>query len=259
MIRALIAEDEPLARAALRDLIEDVAWLELVGEAEDGAAALRMINDLEPDLVFLDVQMPELTGLEVLGAIENQPAIVFTTAFDRYAVAAFELEAIDYLVKPLRTATLRRHARARPQPPGRPGGNSPERRAPPRRPRRGSDQPAICTLGRPDRTDPHRLGDAVHGCRRLRRGPHRRRHASGEHDAERSGEASRSGTFPSRSPLSDRQPRPDPSDASLRRSPPRDHDGGRRPRGGQQIRFQEAPTADQLVTRSARRASAAYR
>ncbi len=100
MIRALIAEDEPLARAALRDLIEDVAWLELVGEAEDGAAALRMINDLEPDLVFLDVQMPELTGLEVLGAIENQPAIVFTTAFDRYAVAAFELEAIDYLVKP---------------------------------------------------------------------------------------------------------------------------------------------------------------
>ncbi len=100
MIRALIAEDEPLARHALRDLIEGVAWLELVGEAEDGAAAVRMIDALAPDLVFLDVQMPELSGLEVLGTIENQPAVVFTTAFDRYAVAAFELEAIDYLVKP---------------------------------------------------------------------------------------------------------------------------------------------------------------
>jgi two-component system LytT family response regulator len=100
MLRALIAEDEPLARQALRELASEVDWLEIVGEAQDGRVALRLINKLEPDLVFLDVQMPELTGLEVLEHAHHQPAVVFTTAYDHYAVAAFELEAIDYLVKP---------------------------------------------------------------------------------------------------------------------------------------------------------------
>jgi len=100
MIRALIAEDEPLARRTLRELAREVDWLEIVGEAEDGRVALRLINRLEPDLVFLDVQMPELTGLQVLERSTHRPAVVFTTAFDRYAVTAFELEAIDYLVKP---------------------------------------------------------------------------------------------------------------------------------------------------------------
>lgn len=100
MLRALIAEDEPLARQALRELATEVTWLEIVGEAEDGRKALRLVNKLEPDLLFLDVEMPELTGLEVLERAQHQPAVVFTTAYDHYAVAAFEFEAIDYLVKP---------------------------------------------------------------------------------------------------------------------------------------------------------------
>jgi two-component system LytT family response regulator len=99
-IRALIVEDEPLPRRALRELVEEVDWLELVGEAADGRQALARVDSLRPDLVFLDVHMPELSGIEVLARAEHQPAVVFTTAFDRYAVAAFELEAIDYLIKP---------------------------------------------------------------------------------------------------------------------------------------------------------------
>jgi two-component system LytT family response regulator len=99
-VRALIVEDEPLPRRALRALVEEVDWLDLVGEAADGRQAVERIDALHPDLVFLDVHMPELSGIEVLNRVEHQPAVVFTTAFDRYAVAAFELEAIDYLIKP---------------------------------------------------------------------------------------------------------------------------------------------------------------
>lgn len=99
-IRALVVEDEPIPRRALRELVEQVDWLELVGEASDGRQAVARIDSLHPDLVFLDVHMPELSGIEVLNRVEHQPAVVFTTAFDRYAVAAFELEAIDYLIKP---------------------------------------------------------------------------------------------------------------------------------------------------------------
>jgi two-component system, LytTR family, response regulator len=99
-IRTLIAEDEPLARGALRELIAEVTWLELVGEAADGHAAIRLIDQLRPDLVFLDVRMPERSGLDVLRAVQHRPAIVFTTAHHLYAVAAFELEALDYLLKP---------------------------------------------------------------------------------------------------------------------------------------------------------------
>ena len=99
-VRALIVEDEPLPRRALRDLVDEVDWLELVGEAANGREALERIDALHPDLVFLDVQMPEMSGIEVANRAHHRPAIVFTTAFDRYAVAAFELEAIDYLIKP---------------------------------------------------------------------------------------------------------------------------------------------------------------
>lgn len=100
MVRALIVEDEPLARQTLQDFTSQIDWIEVVGEAEDGRNAVRLINKLEPDLVFLDVQMPELTGIDVLERLTYQPAVVFTTAFDHYAVTAFELEAVDYLVKP---------------------------------------------------------------------------------------------------------------------------------------------------------------
>lgn len=99
-VRTLVVEDEPLSRRSLRRLVEEVDWLELVGEAADGREAVQRIDALHPDLVFLDVHMPELSGIEALHRAEHQPAVVFTTAFDRYAVAAFELEAIDYLIKP---------------------------------------------------------------------------------------------------------------------------------------------------------------
>ena len=99
-LRALIVEDEPLARRALHGFMAEVDWLECVGEATDGASAVRAIDSLRPDLVFLDVRMPVLDGLEVLRRIRHAPEVVFTTAFDRYAVAAFELGADDYLVKP---------------------------------------------------------------------------------------------------------------------------------------------------------------
>lgn len=99
-----IAEDEPLARELLRDAIYAHAGLRLVGEAADGAAALARIDALRPDVVFLDIQMPELTGLEVLKRLRCRPAIVFTTAYDQYAVTAFELHAVDYLLKPFTRA-----------------------------------------------------------------------------------------------------------------------------------------------------------
>jgi two-component system, LytTR family, response regulator len=99
-IRALLVEDEPLARRQLRELAAGVPWLSCVGEAEDGVAAVRAIDELRPDLVFLDIRMPELSGLDVLEHAEHEPAVIFTTAFDRYAVTAFELGALDYLLKP---------------------------------------------------------------------------------------------------------------------------------------------------------------
>ncbi|HJU69675.1 MAG TPA: LytTR family DNA-binding domain-containing protein [Gemmatimonadaceae bacterium] len=100
VVRAVIADDEPLARQQLRDFMADVSWLECVGEAATGGEAVRIIDAQQPDIVFLDIQMPEMTGVEVLEKIDHDPAVVFTTAHDRYAVAAFELGALDYLLKP---------------------------------------------------------------------------------------------------------------------------------------------------------------
>jgi two-component system LytT family response regulator len=99
-----IAEDEPLARDVLRDAIYAHEGLRLVGEAADGASALAQINQVRPDVVFMDIQMPEMTGLDVLRRLECAPAIVFTTAYDQYAVTAFELNAVDYLLKPFTRA-----------------------------------------------------------------------------------------------------------------------------------------------------------
>jgi two-component system LytT family response regulator len=100
VIRALLVEDEPLALQSLHELLAEVDWIEVVGEARDGRTAVRLIQKLEPDLLFLDVQMPELNGIEVLEEITHRPAVVFTTAYDEHAVTAFELGATDYLVKP---------------------------------------------------------------------------------------------------------------------------------------------------------------
>lgn len=106
-MRILVVDDEPLARRRLASLIRDVRWAQQVGEATDGAAAVEAIIRLQPDIVFLDIQMPELSGMQVveqLREIDPAPAIVFTTAYDQYAVTAFELEAVDYLLKPFGAA-----------------------------------------------------------------------------------------------------------------------------------------------------------
>ncbi|WP_020653978.1 LytR/AlgR family response regulator transcription factor [Massilia niastensis] len=100
----LFAEDEPLARDLLRDAIYAHPMLRLVGEAADGASALARIRQLRPEVVFMDIQMPEMTGLEVLRRLDYLPQIVFTTAYDQYAVTAFELHAVDYLLKPFTPA-----------------------------------------------------------------------------------------------------------------------------------------------------------
>jgi two-component system LytT family response regulator len=101
-INTLIVDDEPLARRNIRLLLKDDAEIEIVGEAGNGRDALALIKKCSPDLIFLDIQMPELDGFEVLERIEAErlPAIVFVTAFDQYALKAFEFHALDYLLKP---------------------------------------------------------------------------------------------------------------------------------------------------------------
>jgi two-component system, LytTR family, response regulator len=107
-IRALIVDDEALARHRLRKLLADAADLEIIGEASNGPEAIALIRDQRPDLVFLDVQMPEVSGFDVLRALpeETWPAVVFVTAHDRHAVEAFNVHALDYLLKPFTQARL---------------------------------------------------------------------------------------------------------------------------------------------------------
>jgi two-component system, LytTR family, response regulator len=101
-IKTLIADDEPLARSRIRELLAQDEEISLIGECADGDDAAIEIFRLKPDLVFLDVQMPERDGFEVLSAVgaENIPVVIFVTAFDRYALQAFEVYALDYLLKP---------------------------------------------------------------------------------------------------------------------------------------------------------------
>ena len=99
-LRALVVEDEPLAQARLRDLLEPVSWVHWVGEAATVPAAREALTRLRPDLIFLDVQLAGGSGLDVLGEAETGTGVIFTTAHDRFAVTAFELGALDYLLKP---------------------------------------------------------------------------------------------------------------------------------------------------------------
>jgi two-component system, LytTR family, response regulator len=119
-IRTLIVDDEPLARQRLRTLLESDPDITLVGECGDGREAVAALREQQPDLVFLDVQMPELDGFGVLRALnqERMPAVIFVTAHDRYALRAFEVHALDYLLKPFdkdrfRTALERAKAQVR--------------------------------------------------------------------------------------------------------------------------------------------------
>ena len=107
MIRTLLVDDEQPARDRLRQLLSANDGVEIVGEAEDGVQALERIQELTPDLVMLDIQMPGCSGLEVAASLGRpRPAIVFCTAYDQYAVDAFELHAVDYLLKPVNRARL---------------------------------------------------------------------------------------------------------------------------------------------------------
>lgn len=101
-IGTLVVDDEPIARRAIVRLLRDDADIELLGECGDGVSAVQAIRDQSPDLVFLDIQMPAITGLDVVATIgaERMPATVFVTAYEQYAVRAFEANAVDYLVKP---------------------------------------------------------------------------------------------------------------------------------------------------------------
>ncbi len=102
MTRVLIVDDELIARRRVRRLLAVEKEIAIVGECGDGGSAVKMITDLEPDIAFIDVQMPELDGFDVVESVppDKLPAIVFVTAFDRYALRAFEVHAIDYLLKP---------------------------------------------------------------------------------------------------------------------------------------------------------------
>jgi len=101
MIRAIIIDDEPKARAGLGLLLGQHNEVKIVAECENGISAIRCIDELQPDLVFLDIQMPKVNGFEVLNSINYQiPYVVFVTAYDEYAVKAFEINAQDYLLKP---------------------------------------------------------------------------------------------------------------------------------------------------------------
>lgn len=97
----LIIDDEKLARDLLREYLEAFPEIEIVGECSKGSEAVEQINKLKPDLIFLDVQMPGMTGFDVLDEIEHEPYVIFSTAYDQYAIKAFEKNAVDYLLKPL--------------------------------------------------------------------------------------------------------------------------------------------------------------
>jgi two-component system LytT family response regulator len=100
VLRVVIVDDEPLARAMVRELLSAHAGVEVVAECANGFEAVKAVTELKPDLMFLDVQMPKLSGFEVLELLGQEVPVVFTTAYDQYALRAFEVHAVDYLLKP---------------------------------------------------------------------------------------------------------------------------------------------------------------
>ncbi len=105
-MKALIVDDERLARTELRRLLEKHPDVEIAGEARDAEEALSQIGRLEPELLFLDIQMPGANGFELLGQLDRVPLVIFTTAYDEYALKAFEVNALDYLLKPIEPERL---------------------------------------------------------------------------------------------------------------------------------------------------------
>ena len=100
MIKVIIIDDEPLARSLVREYLETYPDIEIVAECGDGFDGVKAISIHKPDLLFLDIQMPKINGFEMLELLDEKPSVIFTTAFDEYAIKAFDINAIDYLLKP---------------------------------------------------------------------------------------------------------------------------------------------------------------
>ena len=101
MIKAILIDDEALARDIVKHYLKAFPEIEVVAECSDGFEGLKSIAQHQPDLIFLDIQMPKISGFEMLELVENRPSVIFTTAFDEYAIKAFEVNAVDYLLKPI--------------------------------------------------------------------------------------------------------------------------------------------------------------
>ncbi|CAN5491102.1 LytTR family DNA-binding domain-containing protein [soil metagenome] len=99
-MKAIIIDDEPLARSIVKEYLQQHPEIELLQECNDGFEGVKAINQHQPDLIFLDIQMPKINGFELLELIDNPPQVIFTTAFEEYAIKAFETHAVDYLLKP---------------------------------------------------------------------------------------------------------------------------------------------------------------
>jgi two-component system, LytTR family, response regulator len=99
-IKAIIIDDESLARDLIKSYLKDYSSLEIIGECENGFDGIKMINEFHPDLIFLDIQMPKINGFEMLELLDEKPVTIFATAFNEFAIKAFEMNAIDYLLKP---------------------------------------------------------------------------------------------------------------------------------------------------------------
>ena len=106
IIRTVIVDDEDLARQVIREMLQPHSEIEIVGESANGFDAVKMVAELKPDLMFLDVQMPKLDGFEVLELVAGDVAVIFATAYDEHAIRAFEVHAVDYLLKPFRAERL---------------------------------------------------------------------------------------------------------------------------------------------------------
>ena len=107
-MRTIIIDDEPLARSLLAELLEEEKDIQIIGECGDGFEGLKSVQELQPDLIFLDIQMPKITGFEMLELLDNPPKVIFTTAYDEYALKAFDVIAVDYLLKPVNPQRLQK-------------------------------------------------------------------------------------------------------------------------------------------------------
>ncbi len=105
-MKTVIIDDERLAREELKSLLKDFVEIEIVGEAKNALEGIQLIKDLKPDLIFLDVNMPGMTGFEMLAKLDSIPKVIFVTAYDEYALKAFEVKAIDYIMKPVEPLRL---------------------------------------------------------------------------------------------------------------------------------------------------------